>query len=104
MNPTMQRSEALERANEIRTQRADLKRAVKAGETTITELLQAPIPSWLRSEPIGRLLKCIPKCGEKRAGKILRSVPVDYWRTVGNLTPREKAGLVLRLRERSFDA
>jgi len=104
MNATMQRSEALERANEIRTRRAGLRRDIKAGDVKVTEILQEPIPSWLRSEPVGRLLKAIPLCGEKRAIATLKSIPIDYWRTVGNLTAREKAGLILRLRERSLDA
>lgn len=95
-----QHMEALERANEIRIQRAGLKRSIRAGDVKVTEILSEPIPSWLRAEPIGRFLKCIPRLGETRTTTVLRSIPLDYWRTVGNLTAREKAGLIIRLRER----
>lgn len=98
--PAIQRMEALDRANEIRTQRAKLRQSIHSGETKVTELLKEPVPSWLRSEPIGRLLKSIPRLGEKRTAALLETVPLGYWRTVGNLTARERGMLILRLRER----
>ena len=94
-----QHMEALDRANEIRMERATLKRSIRAGDVRITEILQKPVPSWLRAEPIGRLLKCIPGFGDTRTTKLLQVVPLDYWRTLGNLTAREKAALILRLKE-----
>lgn len=100
MNATMQRSQALERANEIRTRRAELKREIKSGEVLISSVFQGPIPSWLRSEQIGRLLKAVPLVGESRAREVLQSVRLDGMRTIGNLTAHEKAALILRLRER----
>lgn len=105
MNRVLQREQALERANEIRVKRAVLKRAVKSGEIRVTGILEDPVPTWLRSEPIGRLVKYIPRFGDKRTQTLLARIPVGYWRTLGNLTKREKTALILALKElKRFDA
>ena len=71
----------------------------------MTHILEDPIPDWLCSEPIGRFLKTIPKMGDQRVAALLATVPLGYWRTLGNLTAREKTALVLRLRGlKRFDA
>jgi hypothetical protein len=97
-----QHMEALARGNEIRCARAQLKREIKAREILVAELLREEIPDWLRSERVDRLLGAIPGMGVHRIRTMLRQIPVGEIRTVGNLTPREKAALVLALNQKPF--
>src|SRR5919202_6236737 len=57
-----QRMDALRRANEIRTQRASLKRDLKAGRTQIHGLLLDP-PEYLLTAKVFDLLLAVPKYG-----------------------------------------
>jgi guanylate kinase len=61
-----QRMDALKRANEIRTQRARLKRDLKAGRTQIHGLLLDP-PEWLATAKVFDLLLAVPKYGRVKA-------------------------------------
>ena len=67
-----QRMDALERANEIRTQRAQLKRDLKAGRVSIHELLLDP-PEYLETAKVFDMLLAVPKYGRVKANKVLSS-------------------------------
>ena len=57
-----QRMEALQRANDVRSRRAQLKRDLKAGRQQIHELLLHP-PDYLQSAKVFDLLLAVPKYG-----------------------------------------
>jgi len=67
----MQRMEALQRANDIRSRRAQLKRDLKAGRQPIHELLLEP-PEYLLTAKVFDLLLAVPKYGRV---KVNRSSP-----------------------------
>lgn len=89
---------ALEKANDYRLRRVQLKREIKAGEVTLSEFfLEAP-PEWLEGEPIGRLLRAVPRVGVTRARKLLIEENIRENRTIGKLTERQRLMLHLALR------
>ena len=58
----VQRMDALQRANQIRTRRAQLKRDLKAGRTSIHDLLLSP-PDYLETAKVFDMLLAVPKYG-----------------------------------------
>ncbi|HMS61720.1 MAG TPA: integration host factor, actinobacterial type [Solirubrobacteraceae bacterium] len=95
----LQRMEALNRANEIRTQRAQLKRDLKAGRTTIDRLLVSP-PEYLETAKVFDMLLATPKFGRVKANKILQQCRISPSKTVGGLSERQRTELVELLRRR----
>ena len=91
-----QRIEALSRANEVRTFRAQLKRDLKAGRVSIGELLRDP-PPYLESAKVLDMLLALPTYGRVRATKILNSCRVSPSKTFGGLSERQRTELAGRL-------
>src|SRR5256885_6809242 len=94
-----QRMDALQRANDIRTRRAQLKRDLKAGRQPIHELLLEP-PSYLETAKVFDLLLAVPKYGRVKVNKILSQCRVSPSKTIGGLSqrPRREPGGLLRRR------
>lgn len=94
-----QRMEALARGNEIRSQRAQLKREIKAGRQPIHELLLHP-PRYLLTARVFDLLLMVPKYGRVKTNKILSTCRISPSKTFGGLSERQRAELVSTLRGR----
>ena len=92
-----QRMRALEMANEIRTQRAQLKRDLKAGKVTIERLLLDP-PEWLGSAKVFDIMLAVPKYGRVKVNRILNQCRISPSKTIGGLSERQRAELVALLR------
>ena len=88
-----QRMDALKRANNIRTARAQLKRDLKAGRTTITEVLDEP-PEYLLTAKVFDMLLAIPKYGRVKTNRILKQCKVSPAKTIGGLSARQRQELV----------
>jgi hypothetical protein len=95
----VQRMEALQRANDIRSRRAQLKRDLKAGRQPIDELLLAP-PEYLETAKVFDLLLAVPKYGRVKVNKILTQCKISPSKTVGGLSERQRGELVALLRRR----
>jgi len=95
----VQRMEALQRANHIRTRRAQLKRDLKAGRQPIDELLLAP-PEFLETAKVFDLLLAVPKYGRVKVNKILTQCKISPSKTVGGLSERQRRELVAFMRRR----
>jgi S13-like H2TH domain len=95
----MQRMEALQRANHIRSRRAQLKRDLKAGRQPIDELLLAP-PAYLETAKVFDLLLAVPKYGRVKVNKILTQCKISPSKTVGGLSERQRRELVAFMRRR----
>lgn len=85
---------ALGRANEVRTRRAVLKRDLKAGRVRLKDILLEP-PAWVETMKMLDLLLAAPKYGRVKANKALRSCFVSPSKTVGGLSTRQRAELVI---------
>jgi len=92
-----QRMDALKRANDVRTKRAQLKRDLKAGHRQIHELLLDP-PSYIETAKVFDLLLAVPKYGRVKTNKVLMQCRISPSKTIGGLSPRQRAELVALLR------
>ena len=92
-----QRMEALQRANAIRTKRAQLKRDLKGGRVRIEDVLRTP-PDWIETAKVSELLLAVPKYGRVKVNKILVQCRVSPSKTIGGLSERQRAELVALLR------
>lgn len=90
---------ALRRANEIRTQRAQLKRDLKAGKVRIEQLLLDP-PEWVQTAKTFDMIVAVPKYGRVKANKILTQCRISPSKTIGGLSERQRNELVQMLRRR----
>ena len=95
----VQRMEALQRANDIRSRRAQLKRDLKAGRQPIHELLLDP-PEYLETAKVFDLLLAVPKYGRVKVNKILTTCRISPSKTIGGMSERQRAELVELLRRR----
>jgi hypothetical protein len=92
-----QRMDALKRANEIRTERAKLKRDLKAGRIQIHGLLLDP-PEYLATAKVFDLLLAVPKYGRVKVNRILTHCRISPSKTIGGLSERQRNELVSYLR------
>lgn len=95
----VQRMEALQRANDIRSRRAQLKRDLKAGRQPIHELLLDP-PKYLETAKVFDLLLAVPKYGRVKVNKILSMCRISPSKTIGGLSQRQRTELVDLMRRR----
>jgi hypothetical protein len=95
----VQRMEALARANDVRSRRAQLKRDLKAGRQPIHELLLSP-PEFLETAKVFDLLLAVPKYGRVKVNKILSQCKISPSKTVGGLSQRQRTELVALMRRR----
>jgi hypothetical protein len=94
-----QRMDALERANDIRIYRAQLKRDIKAGRKQIVHLLENP-PEKIESMKVFDLLLTVPKLGRIKVDKMIKVCRMSPSKTVGGLSDRQRNELVDFLRRR----
>ena len=95
----LQRMEALARANDIRTRRAQLKRDLKAGRRSIHSLLLDP-PEYVETAKVFDMLLAVPKYGRVKVYKILTLCKISPCKTVGGLSERQRRELVAFMRRR----
>ncbi len=92
-----QRMEALRRANDIRSQRARLKKDLKAGKANIHALLLNP-PEYVQTAKVVDMLLAVPKYGRVKSNRILNTCRISPSKTIGGLSERQRAELVAQLR------
>ncbi len=92
-----QRMEALKRANGIRTQRAQLKRDLKAGKVNISTLLLDP-PEYVETAKVFDMLLAVPKYGRVKTNRVLNQCRISPSKTIGGLSERQRKELVTQLR------
>ena len=94
-----QRLDALARANEIRTLRAELKRDLKAGKKSIHRILLDP-PDFVETAKVFDMLLAVPKYGRVKVNKILVHCRISPSKTIGGLSERQRSELVGMLTNR----
>ena len=92
-----QRLSALQRANEIRLGRSELKKELAAGSCRIDDVL-AETPELARGAKVYDLLLAVPKLGRVRVSKLLRGCRISEAKTLGGLSERQRAELIASLR------
>jgi hypothetical protein len=98
---------ALERANQVRLARAELKRRVAVNELGCAEVIM-DCPWQAESMAIGDLLMSQRRWGQTRCRKFLAQVPMSEKKTIGSMTDRQRRTLAAMLaapqRGRAFAA
>ncbi len=87
---------ALERANEVRVARAELKRRVAFGDIAAADVLLT-CPWQARSMAVGELLTSQRRWGSSRARKLLALLPISETKSVGSMTDRQRHALAALL-------
>jgi hypothetical protein len=87
-----QRRHALQQANQVRSERARLKKDLATGTVGLVEILARP-PACARTARVGDLLLALPKIGSVKAGRILARCRISDSKTVAGLTDRQRAEL-----------
>jgi hypothetical protein len=88
-----QRMDALNKANAVRSRRAELKADLKRGSVGLREILVAP-PDYLLTAKVADLLMAAPKCGRVKSAKIMELCRVSPSKTIGGLSERQRSELL----------
>jgi hypothetical protein len=92
-----QRLDALECANKVRIQRAELKRDLKGGRISIDTLL-LDTPDYIQTAKVSVMLLAVPGYGRVKVNKVLTRCRIAPSRTIGGLSQRQRDELVRLLR------
>jgi hypothetical protein len=87
---------ALERANEVRLARAELKRKVAMDEIDVAEVI-LECPWEAHSMAVADLLLSQRRWGQTRCRKFLAQIPMSEKKTVGSMTDRQRHTLAAML-------
>src|SRR5215216_1108028 len=92
-----QRMDALQRANEVRTRRAQLKHDRKGSRVSIHDLVLGP-PESVETAKVFDMLLAVPKYGRVKVNKVLVQCRISPSKTIGGLSQRQRTELVSMLR------
>ena len=98
--PAPQHMQALQRANQVRLARAELKRRVAAGEVSAAGVI-LECPWEAESMPVADLLTSQRRWGATRCRRLLAGIPLTETKPVGALTDRQRQALARVLREQA---
>jgi hypothetical protein len=87
---------ALERANQVRLARAELKRRVALGDMCVAEVI-LDCPWEAQSMAVADLLMSQRRWGQTRCRKFLSQIPMSEKKTIGSMTERQRKTLATML-------
>src|SRR5580692_13211361 len=87
---------ALERANQVRLARAELKRRVALGDLCVSDVI-LDCPWEAESMAVADLLMSQRRWGQTRCRKFLSQVPMSEKKTIGSMTERQRRTLAAML-------
>ena len=88
-----QRMDALHRANDIRSRRAQLKKDLKSGRVQISDVISDP-PDYVMTAKVFDMLLAVPKYGKVKATRFINHCRISQGKTVGGLSERQRNELV----------
>ena len=94
--PAAQHMRALAQANRVRLARAELKRQVAEGETSVADVV-LNCPWEAESMAISDLLMSQHRWGRTRCRRFLTSIPMSETKAVGTMTDRQRRELARML-------
>ena len=98
--PAPQHMKALAQANRVRLARAELKRQVAEGETTVGQTV-LDCPWQAESMVISELLMAQHRWGRTRCRRFLSSIPLSETKTIGSMTERQRNAVAAKLEGRT---
>src|SRR5271167_89136 len=87
---------ALERANQVRLARAELKRRVATGEVDVAEVI-LDCPWEAHSMAVADLLMSQRRWGQTRCRRFLAQIPMSEKKSIGSMTERQRRTLAVML-------
>lgn len=93
---TEERAKALEKAQEMRTKRMELRKELKAGKITLAEVLKRDDEIVTRMK-VKYLLESLPNVGKITAVSIMEEIGINESRRVQGLGKRQLAMLLEKL-------
>src|SRR4051812_50141160 len=94
-----QHLQALQRANQVRLARADLKRRIAQGELSAADIVLA-CPPEVEGMAVADLLMSQRRWGRTRCRKFLAAIPLAENKSIGSMTERPRGALAVALPER----
>ncbi|MFD6819190.1 integration host factor, actinobacterial type [Streptomyces sp. NPDC060085] len=88
-----QRQEALAKAAVVRKERAEVKAALKSGETSLETVLSSESQA-VRRMPVASLLASLPGIGKIRAQKLMNDLDIAGNRRISGLGPQQRDRLI----------
>src|SRR5436853_7859202 len=95
--PGPQHMRALERANQVRLARAELKRRIAVGAIEVADVI-LECPWEAESMAVADLLMSQRRWGQTRCRKFLAQIPMSEKKPVGSMTERQRRTLAAMLR------
>jgi hypothetical protein len=91
-----QHLQALQRANEVRLARADLKRRIAQGELSAAEIV-LECPAEVVGMAVADLLMSQRRWGRTRCRRFLAAIPLAENKSIGSMTDRQRRALAMAL-------
>jgi hypothetical protein len=91
-----EKKRALEKAQEMRSRRRDVREKLKKGNMSLSEILDQPDDEVLGKMRVAYLLASLPRVGKTTAQKIMDEIGIDQARRVQGLGKRQKEALLER--------
>lgn len=92
-----ERSKALAKAQQIRSQRMEVRKQLKAGKLTLADVLGDPNNEVYAKMRVKYLLESLPQIGKITAAKMMEEIGIDEARRVQGLGSRQKTQLLEKL-------
>jgi hypothetical protein len=91
-----ERTDALKKAQQMRSLRAQLRQEIKSGKLTIADILERSDDEIVGKMRVKYLLESLPQVGKITAAKIMNEIGIDEVRRIQGLGSRQKADLLER--------
>ena len=92
-----ERSKALQKAQQIRSKRMEVRKELKAGKLTLEKVLSETENEVYAKMRVKYLLESLPQVGKITTQKIMEEIGIDEARRVQGLGTRQKQQLLERL-------
>ena len=89
---------ALERANQVRLARAELKRRIAGGQLPVADVILSS-PWEAESMAVADVLMSQRRWGRTRARRFLAGIQMSETKTLGSMTERQRHAVALAIRE-----
>ena len=88
---------ALSKAQEMRSKRAELRQKLKDGDLSILEVLDAVGDGTIAKMRVAYLLESLPRIGKVKTRQMMEDIGISQLRRVQGLGSRQRAALLSRL-------
>ncbi|MDI9413412.1 MAG: integration host factor, actinobacterial type [Bacillota bacterium] len=92
-----QKMDALKKAQEMRSKRAEVRSKLKSGSLTLNDILASADDEVISRMRVTYLLQSLPQVGKVTTEKIMREIGINENRRVQGLGTRQKEQLLKRL-------